>query len=130
MHRLTFGKYEILFNEIVEDEQLLLVQIIVGDDNFVSRRLTAPKIRQTNIWLFTIRSACDYLRGGIPRDRIMDFVLNCLKKQDALFIGRIIINARGVNIGYLSVKSFFGSTDISDTPCQFFEIVKRQIGIL
>ena len=85
----------------------MLVQIIFGNYHFLFCWLNAPEICQAYIWSLTIYSTGYYLCGSISGNRVMNFILNRLEKQNTPLVGRIIVDNGGINIGDFFIKSLF-----------------------
>ena len=55
-------------------------------------------------------------------DGIMNFILNFFEELDGDFCFWVVVNAGCIDFQNLTIKHFFGSTDVTDTFQQLFEI--------
>ena len=65
----------------------------------------------------------DDFSGGVTVDRPMQLVLHSLEKGLRDLGVRIIVDARGIDVGDLLVKQPLGVADVADAGKQFLEVV-------
>lgn len=129
-HGLAFSVDKVLFNQVVQRGQLLLIEVVLGDGDIVFADFIATPVGQAHVGFGVVGPLVDYLGGRLAGDGPVELVLDGLEEGQAYLLGGVVIDGGSVYVGNFLVESPLGGANVLYATQELVEVVEWLVRVL